>query len=637
MAFDVIVVARRWDGLGGRLHAILNAWSVARALGLEFRFVWPRNTFRGLHEPREIFDDAFLARFEIGESSRLDRKSLPPPTTMSLPEARAFCATAEPHSMIDVWECFEVLAFADETVEAAEARFRAGLSELGWSSAARELIDAVSRAKDRGGYSAVHIRAGDLVEGDWRQFVPVEKYIPTAFVELAVEALTEPGADPIVLASDNDGYLRHLKARCDRVRSPGDLVRGYAGLSEAQRAFADILVLSSARRIVGPRTSAFSRLAAHLGGLTILSVGDLMDENAARLRLREGIARVGRAAGRRGIVGPLLTRDVCWYLDVFPEHLAAGAYREMARRAIRCEPDFCGALNRLATAEAFAGNSSGSREASSRALQAAALAKVHADPLVESLATSIASRVVIALGAPLRRGPRNPEWLGRIPMVKRFGRQVDLAALLEDIDGCLERCEALTPFQTHLHDVMLNLRFQRAAITWITTADAPSREIVRRAMRPARSAPLLLPSWRPSGFSSLSEPVNFSQTVRNLEIVTIRIASAIGASLSGAPSRTPSMGNAEAVRTSPSGLRWVTGWAHDPEADRSGIRVGLQAADGIVSGGMTFLPRPDVAATLDDPRAAYCGFAFPVPETVGDEVGNLRSHLRMDAAVSMRS
>lgn len=37
-----LVVSRRWDQLGGRLTALVNARSVAEALGLDVRFVWPR-------------------------------------------------------------------------------------------------------------------------------------------------------------------------------------------------------------------------------------------------------------------------------------------------------------------------------------------------------------------------------------------------------------------------------------------------------------------------------------------------------------------------------------------------------------------------------------------------------------------
>ena len=629
MAADLIVVARRWDGLGGRLQAILNGLSLARALDLEFRFVWPRNSFRTLHEPREIFDEEFLAQFEIAESACDDRVVLPAPTYLSLPEARTFCRAAAPYSMIDAWQCFDVIRFADESAAAAEARFRAGLSEIAWSGVVRDLMESVVLANGPCGYSAIHVRAGDIVEGDWRQFVPAEKYIPTAYVELAIENFSGPDGGPVVVVSDNHRYVRYLKTRFDFVRLPGELGGGYAGLSEAQRALADILVLSRARHIFGPQTSAFSRLAAHIGGITIMSVGDLLTEKSARCRLRSGIARTTREARRREVLRPLLARDICWYIDVFTDHLVLAEYLELVRRASRCEPDFCGALNRLALAEAFSGNGRASARASSRAQRAAAAAGVHADPLVESLAMSISARVVQAFSAPPRIGRQLLEWLGLTSFLGRLGDAVDSEAILGHIEGSMERCEALTPFQIHHQDVVENLRFQVAALAWLMIADGPSREIARRSMRPAKNEPLLLPSWRPTGFSALGKPGDFSQTSRNLEIVTIRIAHALGAVLSGAPSHSPRMGNVDLTRTGPTGLRWADGWAYDPDPGRSGFLVGLDSGAGVISGAPTYLARPDVEATLDDPRASKCGFTFPVPSVVQGGAADLSTGLRM--------
>lgn len=127
---NVMVVAKRWDGYGGRLCALLNALSVARALGLEFRFVWLRTAEWGLSEPRELFDDAFLARFEVTESVCEGRAVLSDPTGLSLADAKKFYLEKSPNSVIYIDECFKVVAFAGESEEAAQARFRAGLDEI---------------------------------------------------------------------------------------------------------------------------------------------------------------------------------------------------------------------------------------------------------------------------------------------------------------------------------------------------------------------------------------------------------------------------------------------------------------------------------------------------------------------------
>jgi hypothetical protein len=622
-----MVVARRWDGLGGRLHALLNAWSIARALDLEFRFVWPRNVFAALRDPRELFDDAFLARFEIPEDACADRVVLPDPTASSLPEARARCRAAGPLSFVDVAECFDVPAFAGEPAAEAGERFRAGLGEIGWSRAVHELLGSARGFPE---YSAVHARAGDIVDGAWRQFVPVEKYVPTAYVEYAVEALGGPGAGPVVVVSDNEAYVGDLKARFEHVRSPGDLVPGYAGLSEAQRALADVLVLSRARCIFGPRTSAFSRLAAHLGDVDARCIGDVATESVARRRLRDGIARAAGEAARRMVLRPLLARDACWFLDVFSDALPVSEHLALARRATEVDPDFCGALNRLAAALALAGRDRAARKASSRALRAAARAEVHADPLVESLATSICAGVLGALDG--RRG-RVRRLLGRLGLSLRAGRPGggSRETALEEMRKSLERCESLAPFQTHHHDVLVNLRFQLAALAWLTSSDESLGDAAGRAMGRLEGGPLLSLSWRPSGFSRLRGTGSYPQTLRNVEIVTLRVAQALGAALSSAPSRPLRTGRVDTIRAGPSGLRWAGGWAYDAEAGRTDLAVGFVSDEGVAVAGATFLPRLDVAAALGDPRALRCGFELPVPSAVPDDRAALEAILRVSS------
>ena len=369
---DLIVVARRFDGLGARLCAILNAWSIARALGLEFRFVWPRAADVQLREPRELFSDAFLKRFEIAASDCAGRAVRPAPTSLSLADAKELCRTANAASMIDIDACFEVLAFADESADAAQERYRAALRQLGWSRTSQAILASVSEISHLREHSAIHIRAGDIVTGDWQQFVPVDKYIPTPYVKFAIEMLSGPNRSPVVVVSDNDSYVSFLKSCFDVIRTPGDFVAGYTDLTGSQRALADLLVLSQARRVVAPRSSAFSRTAVNLGARQALGVDDMMVEDYAQRRLRDGIAPAGTEYSHG--CGPLLARDICWYLDVFSDGLADGDQLALARRAVSLDPDFCGALNRLAAALALAGNWNESREASSRAQRLAGMA-----------------------------------------------------------------------------------------------------------------------------------------------------------------------------------------------------------------------------------------------------------------------
>lgn len=79
------------------------------------------------------------------------------------------------------------------------------------------------------------------------------------------------------------------------------------------------------------------------------------------------------------------------------------------------------------------------------------------------------------------------------------------------------------------------------------------------------------------------------------------------------------------MTTSLTGLRWVNGWAYNPRTNDQGIAFGLSLDGSVVSGGMTFMPRQDVVATLKDEKALNCGFSFPVPTAAPDEFGELQS------------
>jgi hypothetical protein len=510
--------------------------------------------------------------------------------------------------MIEIDNCFDMFSFSDETKEAALHRFRAGLIEIDWSRAVRLLIEKTDSLRS---YSAIHVRAGDIVTGGWRQFVPVEKYTPTILVELAIEFMSQRGQEAVVVVTDNSDLLDHLRSRFDQVRSPDEMIDGYSELTQAQQAFVDILILSHAKRLVGPPLSAFSQLASHLGDVLVQGVHDVLPESAVRQGFHELIERVERNADQAGYLRPLISRDLSWFLDVFSDDSAPDEQRRLARLAAEHDPDFCGALNREALWSAVMGDHPASRDCSMRALERAALADRHDDPLVESLAVSICARVLAALD------PRN-------------AHSQDRDGLLEQARQDLERCEVLSPYQIHHHDIMMNVRFQLAAATWLETVEPWLRERVVDAMCWSADERLELEAWRPSGFHLLTGVGSFPQTVRNLEIISIRFARAMGRALAADPrsAMPPAHFHVDALRISPSGLRWAIGWARGGGVIQGGISLGNVCGNRDFPGSITCLSRPDVAEALNDPRAERCGFCTPVPLAAQIKASARRSRRR---------
>jgi len=141
---------------------------------------------------------------------------------------------------------------------------------------------------------------------------------------------------------------------------------------------------------------------------------------------------------------------------------------------------------------------------------------------------------------------------------------------------------------------------------------------------------LELKAWRPSGFQLLSENGSFPQSVRNLEIITIRIAQAIGNAMAadGCWVFPPTHFHLDTLRVSPSGLRWATGWAYGHGVVQAGFGFVETSGAACTSGGITFLPRPDVAEKLKDPQSAMSGFYFPVPLASQIAIGSYRAKNR---------
>jgi len=611
------VIARRWDGAGARLHAILNAWSIARALDLDFRFIWPRGVSFGLDEPDELFGRGFLDRFETSGSACEGKNwiGLQPPN-VSAGEARDQCRSAQPGALIEISECFRILAFRDESPEVARQRFLRDFLAIEWSPEIAALTNDIDGWSEGRSYCAMHIRAGDIVFGDWRQFLPIAKYLPVAYVEIAIKSLAP--TCQLLLVSDNVDYVSYLKERFDSVSVPEDIVTHYRSLSESQKMFADILLLARARRLFGPPMSAFSRLAADLGAADVCRVDEWMSDIEAESGLRCGVARPKSAFRRPRALSPLGARDICWYLDTSSDNIGARRRLALAKCAVSLDPDYCGAFNRWALSLAMSGRHEAAEKAVARALSIAATAKIHQDPLVESLATAIATK---ALACVTHRQADRTIFVYIDPTVSKF-RIVHEDLRLKSMKRDLAQCEALVPYQIQMGDVLLNLRYLVAAVEWLATADVLSRQIVRTCLVAEEAGEFQTSSWRISGKELLAGSEEFPQVLRNIEFVTIRFARAIGAAIaSNSRPSLPEAFHVDAFNRSPSGLSWITGWAHKPILSRNGPAIGLAFNGNLLSGGPMFLPRLDAAESRDSPRGEISGFTFPVPIDHGRSEG----------------
>lgn len=614
-----IVIARRWDGLGARLAAMVNAWSVARALDLEFRFIWPRDGEPKLRNPAELFSADFLSVFEIIAPEPASIISDFDPTAVTACEARRRFQATSATPFIDINECFDILAFAGEDAGTAAARFRNCFGAIGWNCKIREVIAFFSRWRNDKRYSAIHIRHGDIVFGEWRHVMAHEKYIPTPFILSAVETLSGADHRPVLVVSDNDDYVEWLKQRYAGIHTARDIFPGYMGLTELQRALVDILAMSRCEPIVASPRSAFSCLAANVGPAPIIRADRMLPKAQELLR---GIEHGMREMARRDCLRSLLARDICWYLDIFGESLQLSEQLVLAQRAVELEAKFLGAQCRLARIAALAGNRRQARIASRRALRIAHRFDKHADPLVEGLSTIIAAGC-LAVAEHLRMSKFTRVLANVMPGLLGSYRRLRYRMVIRTMKRDVGLCESLNPHWLDRRGIVLNLHYQIAAIELLLNGSSLWGHLVAGEIIAARDHETNLMALRRSGFECHQADKFFDPVLRDLERVTIRFARAIGEAMAeaGFNRRGQGLGSVDGIFKSLSGLQWISGWAADTNADRNVLAVGF-SQDKTAYGGPIFITRDDVAAELRDPGAAKSGFAFPVPLHVRAIRGN---------------
>ena len=481
----MFIVARRWDRLGARLHAMSNAAAVAAAIGAGFRYAWPRahpaNADIEVNRQEEIFSPDFRSLHEISLTALNQLEEFKPfeAHSYSRAEAQALAVRSPDCIYVDVSDPFGIIRFRGETSEEASVRFRRAFRSFEWLYSVEQAIESIRNAAAKEPFCAIHMRRGDLIKGEWRQFLSHEKYIPTQFYTFA-SAQRQAEGERVVAFSDDETCLRLLATGSDDVVRSDDLIPGLRDMTELQRALLDILAMSEARQIIGPPASAFSGLAAALAGRRVKQPGDLCPHE----RWAETLLSEEMQGDRSSLHPAIVARDTCWTLDVLDDVLTTDAKLALSEVALVCDNNFCGAQARRARALAQVGNHAGAADALAAAEPLARAAEVtYRDPLfhLHCLAVEVLCRQV--LHSLLISGPNQSD-------------KQEIDQLLDRIKYSLDLNHSIQPFMIpDVHHILFNIRFQFSCIENMIKA-------ARAGMPPRR-----LSSTRPLPYAGAFEAV----------------------------------------------------------------------------------------------------------------------------------
>jgi hypothetical protein len=290
------VIASRADGFGARLLAVMNGLYLSTLLGIDFAYAWRQKIFSGglgaftdklilgnfaeknlwdgkpllahVSDTEEaIFSEAFINQYSVGGLSP-SRGNGHLQALTTLPKDylfdRANC-DAEWGWDSPVLGSYALEFHADLGLPPASVAI--ALKDIFWKIGfADGISSAIYEAQQvhvSNGFTAVHIRSGDVIYSDYRKQAMrfITKAVPIPMAKAVIEKLRRENKTVVVLGED----VQVINALCAEYgvisahNLPSEKVT-----TDAERAMFDIVLMSRASEIIGGH-SAFSILASTVG------------------------------------------------------------------------------------------------------------------------------------------------------------------------------------------------------------------------------------------------------------------------------------------------------------------------------------------------------------------------------------
>lgn len=620
-----IFFCRRWDLLGARLIALTNTIAVARSFGYEFRFMWPEGPDPYIADPTPLLAREFLQRFECTEEDLEGRTVLTEGEILFRDRAgvRELLSGLDDQVFVEIQHPFDVVHPRDDDPVEAARRFVDAFHSIEWSDEARRLVDLASAWNGDEITSALHVRGGDIISGDWRHSMYYGKYMPLPYVTYAAEELSR-GERPLLVLSDNAMLLAWLRRRFDSIVTAADIVPRYDQLPVMLRALADILVMSRCDALYGPSDSAFSTLAARVGGRRMVPADRLVPPGEERTVLYSGILRTETDLVELPFLRPFVARDIAWYLDVFGDDAPLGEQLDLARRAAALDPGSMGITARLAQLAALHGDRQQAAEAAAAAVRMGRDVEGNPDVLVESLATQVAVECFeLVLGRPqrgLRRAlhrPATPE-----------KRRATITSALDRLQSTIQLVRGTQPYEFESAVLAENLRDLVGMAAWLSEADDAVLSTLQRRSVSWDGTAVEMGLFRAPVPGAHYDDSIFPAVVRNLDRAVIHLSQAVASLMTPlSQDRTDAIrGHVDAVTVSPTGVHWLHGWVTESVGPQ-GRPVGglaLVTSDAYTGSAATTFTLPDFEATLGPSARSAVGFRLPVLRAVRDTAATFR-------------
>jgi hypothetical protein len=606
---------RRWDQVGGRLAALTNTVALARSFGWDFRFIWPKGRDAVIGDPVPLLSPSFRRQFEITQEDLQGHAVVPEGEILDRDRTgvRDYLTDMDEQVFVEINDPFAILRPRNDDEAVAARRFIDAFHSIGWSDEARRLIEFASSWNADEVISTLHVRGGDIVSGPWRHNMYYGKYMPLPFVTYAVHELSRRAGQLLVM-SDNASLLEWLRRDSDSVLTAAAIVPGYDRLPPMLQAFMDILLMSRCDAVYGPSDSAFSGLAAHVGGRRVMPVDRLVPLEEQRTVLHSGIRRNETVVAESPFLRPFVARDIVWYVDVYGDGLPLHEQLQLTRRAVALDDDAICVTARLAHVAALTGDLEEAATATAALMRMRQVLEGDPDALVESVATQVAAEAVeLVLGAgrygldALRHGSTPEE------------RRATLTSALEGFGASIELVLDTESSEIDNAAVADNLRDLVSVVEWLAQADDVVLDALESRRHTWNGTDVDMERFREATLSAELDDTTtvFPGVLRNFDRAVIHLSQAIGTLMTPVgEARTASMrGSISDVVTGKAGVQWLRGWVTE-NSEREGRLLGglaLVTSADFTGGAATTFTLPDFDEIVGPTFGETVGFRMPVP------------------------
>jgi hypothetical protein len=388
------IIARNWDRLGGRILEIVNGLYIAERFKVPFRFVWPSDArFPEVNDLLQLFSQEFLSRHLIDVSAlrHIPEILVHLDGTVSQEDFHGLLTEPAELKAIRIADFMKIPKIVGDS-NALLLNSYSRVAESIWSPEVSEYSREFDREYKT--ISVLHCRFGDLVTGEWRNWVEPSKYITALQIEEVVQANATSGAQTQLVSDSMEIFQlfpglyisKDLRAEKRINLNP-----------ESLQLVTDLMRMKSSKEVLAPEASAFSTFGARLGGKEVgtlrrsrIDIWQAM-ENAEKTK-----ALWSRLRSRNR--GAFISRDIDQQVNSLGGIYDLPVFGEVTKAAFEADPTNVVSINNRAIFFALSGDRAECEGLTSLAKEKSlGVIKIHHDPLFMTLAVESLSNLILLL------------------------------------------------------------------------------------------------------------------------------------------------------------------------------------------------------------------------------------------------